>query len=627
MSTVPSSSKIMTSRERVFAALTMSELPDQVPVVPLLMVRGIREGGITVDQALRDGEAAAHAKIKALQKFGGDVIIPGTDLFTPVECVEGCELDYLPYAQPSLVKHPTPTKDAFYRFRDSYTRDGFKPSTRVLEIQREIRTIVNLGYKQTHAVPTAVGGPITTANLMTGSSNFLQALEEDPDYAHEVTEVALDIVKNVVRMMFEAGVDACNILDPFASSDILPPEIFRKHSLPYQQRLAEYIKELGGVGMTHICTYTQPIWRDILKIGGANVCFNADMYPGIDLAKRAIGGEIALMGAISPFSTLINGSPTDVANEVRKCVAEAGYNGGFVVMPGCDIDWTVPDENIKAMIDTCASIKYPIDIQALGDLSGIYLPGNPRHPSKRQQPADAGAGAGAAAAPASSPEEGQSQTPTEEVNAKLVEAIMEYDSDKAIEWTHKGLALGMSAKEIVFGGLSQGMQVVGDMYERNERFVTDMLKAARTMDKAMPILTPLLEAAGGGDGPTGTVIVGLVRGNTQDIGKNLVCLMLKANGFKVVDLGKNVKPEEFIAAADQHNAMAIGMSVMTNSSTVYVEKVVDLLTSQGTRGKYLLMTGGAAANKGIAHKLGISYGQDANAAVELVREHALAMAA
>jgi len=74
----------------------------------------------------------------------------------------------------------------------------------------------------------------------------------------------------------------------------------------------------------------------------------------------------------------------------------------------------------------------------------------------------------------------------------------------------------MTAQEIVFDGLSFGMKIVGDMYERNERFVTDMLKAAKTMDKAMPLLAPLLESAGDSSGPTGTVVIGLVRGNTQD---------------------------------------------------------------------------------------------------------------
>jgi methanogenic corrinoid protein MtbC1 len=147
------------------------------------------------------------------------------------------------------------------------------------------------------------------------------------------------------------------------------------------------------------------------------------------------------------------------------------------------------------------------------------------------------------------------------------------------------------------------------------------------MDKAMPLLTPLLEASGAGEGPTGTVIVGLVRGNTQDIGKNLVCLMLKANGYKVIDLGKNVKPEQFIAAAEENAAVAIGMSVMTNSSAVYVQKVVDLLKQQGKLDQYLLMSGGAAINRVNAEQMGTRYGSDANAAVSMVKEHLAAQAA
>lgn len=605
----------LTSRERIFAAITMSELPDQVPVVPLLMVRGIREGGITVEAALRDGEAQAHAKMKAVDKFGGDVMIVGTDLFTPVETVEGCELDYLPYAQPSLVKHPTPDRDSFRRYREKYQRSGFdNDAGRMPELRREAQTYIKAGKRDTHAIVTPVGGPITTAQLMAGSSEFLNYISEDPDYAKEVTELALDIVKNVCRNMFEAGIDACNILDPFGSSDILPPEVFREFALPYQKRLFAYIKELGGVGFTHTCTFTQPIWKDIADNGCVN--FNGDMYPGMDHAKRVIGGEISLMGTLSPFSTLMHGSPDDVALEVRKLAAEVGYNGGFVCMPGCDIDWTIPDENLHAMIDTCASIKYPMDIQALGDLSGVFLAGHPKHPGTRVNTTETDAGVAAGKARIAAPEGSK-----EEVNEKLVEAIMDYDGEKAIEWTRIGLDRDMSAQEIVFDGLSLGMKIVGDMYERNERFVTDMLKAAKTMDKAMPLLTPILESSGSADGPSGTVVVGLVRGNTQDIGKNLVCLMLKANGYKVVDLGKNVKPEQFLAAAEEHDAFAIGMSVMTNSSTVYVEKVVDLIKSRNQLDKYLLMTGGAAINRVNAERMGTHYGSDANAAVKLVKDH------
>ena len=163
----------MTSRERTFAAVTMKELPDQVPLIPLLMTRGIREGGVKVDEVLFDGEAQAHAKIKAHQKFGGDVIIAGTDLFTPVE-VMGAELDFLPLAQPSLVTHPTPDKESFYRFRDEYNKHGFDANHwavkkgRLEAIQKEAQTFIKEGWKDTHVIATPVGGPITTAQLAIG---------------------------------------------------------------------------------------------------------------------------------------------------------------------------------------------------------------------------------------------------------------------------------------------------------------------------------------------------------------------------------------------------------------------------------------------------------------------------
>jgi MtaA/CmuA family methyltransferase len=605
----------MTSRERVFAAVTMESLPDQVPVCPLLMTRGIREGGVKVNEVLLDGEAQARAKIKAHQKFGGDVVIAGTDLFTPVENL-GAVLEYLPYAQPSLISHPAPTKEDFYRLKENYTSKGFDPEKgRLRAIQEEIRTFVKEGWKDTHALATPVGGPITTAQMVTGTSEFFTYLADEPDYAKEIIELALDCVKNICKMMFEAGIDVCNILDPFCSCDILPPDLYHEFGLPYQKELFAYIKEIGGIGFTHTCTYTQPIWPDIAKNGCFN--FNGDMYPGMDLAKRTIGSEISLMGTLSPYSTLTHGTPQDVANEVKKLAAEVGYSGGFICMPGCDIDWTVPEENMRALIDTCAAIKYPMDVEALGDLSNVYLAGHPKHPGTRKistendQMVRMGIDKTQTA----------TRTREQEVFFSLAEAIMEYDGDKVVEWTKRGLEQGLTPQQIIFEGLSLGMKMVGDLYERNERFITDMLKAAKAMDKAMPILTPLLEATGAGESKKETVIIGLVRGNTQDIGKNLVVLMLKANGYKVVDLGKNVKPEQFVEAAQFHNAVAIGMSVMTNSSVTYAEETISALRTRGLGDKYLVMAGGAAMNEKIAEQIGVKYGSDANAAVKLVKEH------
>jgi len=120
-------SATMTGRERIFAALQMQELPDQVPVTPLLLTRAIREGGVTADVAQRDPQLMADCKLKAHAKFGGDVVAAGTDLFIPVENL-GAELEYMPHAQPSQLTHPAPTKEAFYRLKDEYLAKGFDPT-------------------------------------------------------------------------------------------------------------------------------------------------------------------------------------------------------------------------------------------------------------------------------------------------------------------------------------------------------------------------------------------------------------------------------------------------------------------------------------------------------------------
>ena len=608
----------MTGRERVFTAIMMKELPDRVPVVPLLLTRAIREGNATVDVAQRNPRVMADCKLKAHAKFGGDVVAAGTDLFTPVENL-GAELEYLPYAQPSQLTHPAATREGFYRLKDEYLSKGFDVTKgRVLSVAEEIRILAAAGVKEDRVLAVPVGGPMNTASMLVGPSEFLTLLNEDPDYAREIIELATDCVKNVCRVMIEAGADAVNILEAFCSSDILPPEVYREFGLPAQKEVFRYIQELGGAGMTHICTYTLPILEDVATNGCVNM--NGDFYPGMDHAKKAIGDRLSLMGSVSPFATMMHGSPDDVAREVKRLAVDVGYNGGWICMPGCDIDWKVPDENLRALIDTCASLTYPLDIAALGDLSDVYLPGSPLHPATRrnttaQDPQVLAATRGDL--PRTSPEQ--------EVYANLITGVMDYDSDAMVTWINKGLELGLTPKQLVFEGLALGMKTVGDLYERKQRFVTDMLKASRTMDAAMQVLGPRIEQEGG-EGAEGTVILGLVKGNTQDIGKDLVRLMLRSASYKVVDLGKNVKPESFVAAAKEHDAVAIGMSVMTDSSVPYVEDVVKLADEAGLRDHVSLLIGGAAANAELAEQLGVDYGSDANAAVSILHKRADARA-
>ncbi len=207
----------------------------------------------------------------------------------------------------------------------------------------------------------------------------------------------------------------------------------------------------------------------------------------------------------------------------------------------------------------------------------------------------------------------------QEILQGLQQAILDYNGDRVVEFTRQGLNQGIPPTTLIFDGLSVGMHLCGDLYERHERFVIDMLKCSKAMERGLAILVPLLKSGSTEAKNQGTIVLGLVRGNTQDIGKNLVSLMLTAAGFQVNDLGKNVRPEVFVDTAVQTNAQVIGMSIMTNSSLAYCEQTVDLLKQRGLRARFGVMIGGAGATAAAAERLGISYGADANEAVSLAR--------
>jgi methylmalonyl-CoA mutase cobalamin-binding domain/chain len=405
--------------------------------------------------------------------------------------------------------------------------------------------------------------------------------------------------------LLEAGAMAINMLDPFASSDVVSPEYYEKYAFPYQKEIMAHIGAGGGAPLAHICTHTEPIWPLMADLGAIGL--HGDFWPGMHKAKRAVGGKIALFGSINPFTTLIDGTPEDVRRESLALATRVGYNGGFVLAAGCDTDWNTPDENFHAMVQTAMEVTYPMDINKYRDeLNGAFVPGEEEYAAKQRSKLIPAA---------------DITTPEERILFGLRDAVLDYDGERCRELASKGLEMGVPATRLIFDGLSIGMRICGDMYERNERFVVDMLKCSRAMDSALDILVPLIkEGATDANGSSVKVVLGLVRGNTQDIGKNLVSLMLSANGFEVVDLGKNVKPEKFVETAVNEKADIIGMSVMTNSSVAYVEKTLEALEAQGLRDKVGIMFGGASANQKIADNLGIFYGADANEAVAYAQE-------
>jgi 5-methyltetrahydrofolate--homocysteine methyltransferase len=205
-----------------------------------------------------------------------------------------------------------------------------------------------------------------------------------------------------------------------------------------------------------------------------------------------------------------------------------------------------------------------------------------------------------------------------EVLAQISESLQRGDDKKVGELTRQAIDAGVSAGAILNQGLLAGMDVVGRKFGANEIFLPEVLLAARAMNAGMSIIKPLLVA---GDVPSlGKVVIGTVKGDLHDIGKNLVGIMLKGAGFDVIDLGADVPAEKFVAAAKSEGASVVGLSALLTTTMSGMKDVVQLVKSEGLSGKVKVIVGGAPVSQQFADSIGADgYGYDAANAVTLVK--------
>jgi len=185
--------------------------------------------------------------------------------------------------------------------------------------------------------------------------------------------------------------------------------------------------------------------------------------------------------------------------------------------------------------------------------------------------------------------------------------------------TKTALEQGMTAKEILNNGLLSAMDVVGRDFKSGELFIPEVLMCARAMHAGLDILRPLL--AESGTASLGKIILGTVTGDLHDIGKNLVSMMLQGAGFEIIDLGTDVKPEQFVAAVRDEGADLVGMSAMLTTTMPAMKSTITALEEAGIREKVKVIIGGAPVTNKFAQEIGAdSYAPDAGSAVETARE-------
>ena len=201
--------------------------------------------------------------------------------------------------------------------------------------------------------------------------------------------------------------------------------------------------------------------------------------------------------------------------------------------------------------------------------------------------------------------------------ALMNQYLYEGKAKEVEQMTKDALAEGRHFQEVLTEGLIAGMSVVGEDFKHNILYVPEVLIAARAMKAGMAVLKPLLSAKDSGTQPVGTLLMGTVRGDLHDIGKNLVCMMAEGAGFEVHDIGVDQSLEKFMAAADRVKPTIIGMSALLTTTMTYMKTVIDGFHAAG-RNDIKFCVGGAPISQMFADEVGADgFGQNASAAVDL----------
>jgi len=206
-----------------------------------------------------------------------------------------------------------------------------------------------------------------------------------------------------------------------------------------------------------------------------------------------------------------------------------------------------------------------------------------------------------------------------ELLEKMAESLIAGKVDEVTDLTQQAIDANLSPKDILEKGLLAGMEVVGKRFKANEMFIPEVLRCAKCMHGAMEILRPLLAETG--VETAGTFVIGTVKGDLHDIGKNLVGMMFEGAGFKVVDLGIDLEPAGFVEAIKEHKASLFGMSALLTTTMPKMAETINAIKEAGIRDQVKIMIGGAPVTAEFAKEIGAdAYASNAASAVDKGKE-------
>lgn len=202
---------------------------------------------------------------------------------------------------------------------------------------------------------------------------------------------------------------------------------------------------------------------------------------------------------------------------------------------------------------------------------------------------------------------------------QLADEVVKGQADEVRNLVNKALSDEISAEDVLNNGLVAGMNVVSEKFKNNEFFIPEVLVSARAMTAGLDILNPLLAAAN--VKAKGKVVIGTVKGDLHDIGKNIVGMMLQGAGYEIIDLGADVPKEKFIESTQKEGANMVGMSALLTTTMIYMQEIIQGLKDAGLRDKVKVIIGGAPVTQAYADRIEADgYAPDAASAIDLAKD-------
>ena len=430
-------------------------------------------------------------------------------------------------------------------------------------------------------------GIFEQCHFLMGFENTLTALYEHPDEMHRLIDYITDYRLGYVKLLIDnLHPDVIFSHDDWGTKDALfmHPDMWRAFFKEPYRRFYGYIRSRGCIAIHHADSYLVPIVDDMAEIG-IQVWQGVLPENDIPALQRHLQGKLVLMGGIGAAIDRSDATAGEVCDYTRRTLRACCPGGHFIP----SITYGLPGA-VYPHID-----RY-IDETIDAYNAGVHLPVFPLPPEPRRSLTLRGAAPAAAV----------SETPAEQgedLLGAVAAATKRGQQKKLLALVDKALSRGISAQDILSGGLIKGMNDLGEDFSASRAFVPEMLMAARCMSAATAQLKPRLVDGGGVRRTIGSACIGTVRGDMHDIGKNLVKIMLEGSNIEVYDLGADVAPETFIQAAREHHCDIIACSALLTTTMQQMRRVVELARESGIRDRVCIMVGGAPISQSFCDEI------------------------